>query len=196
MLSQPDGDRQMPRLLLVPVLSLGFLASTVQADEVLETIDAARAAYEKGDIQDTMEELAFAQQLVRELKTAGLAAFLPEAPDGWTREINSEMGAAMAMFGGGVGSEATYASGADRFKVTLMADNAMVQAFAGMLANAGLMGLGKRVRIGSEKFMDQDGELTGLVDNRILVQSAGAPVETMTPILEAIDYEALAGFAR
>ena len=51
-------------------------------------LDAARAAYEAGNIQDTLEELAYAQQLVREMKTAGLVDFLPDAPDGWTHAFD------------------------------------------------------------------------------------------------------------
>ncbi len=188
----------MSRFPLLPALvaCLGVSAATGHADEILDTIDAARAAYEAGNIQDTTEELAYAQQLVRDLKTAGLSAFLPGPPDGWSREIGADMGAAMAMLGGGVGAEATYTHGSDSFSVTLMADNAMVQAFAGMLGNAAMLAGGKRVRIGSEKFMNQDGELTGLVDNRILVQASGAPVETMLPLLESMDFEEMAGFGR
>lgn len=171
------------------------MPSIVAADEILETLDAARAAYESGDMQQALEELAYAQQLVRELKTAGLTDLLPAAPDGWSRAINTDMGAAMAMFGGGVGAEATYKSGQDSFTILLMADNAMVQGFAGMLGTAGLL-VGKQLSIGSQKFIEQEGELTGLVDNRILVQASGAPLEVMQPILEQIDFEAMAGFGR
>ncbi|MDV7142484.1 hypothetical protein R3X27_07290 [Tropicimonas sp. TH_r6] len=185
----------MFRFAVTIVALLGLAPFSVGADEVLETIDAAREAYEAGNMQDTLKELVSAQQLVQERKTAELTAFLPGPPDGWSREINTDMGAAMAMFGGGVGAEAVYASGKDRFTVLLMADNAMVQGFAGMLSGAGLM-LGKRIRIGSKTFMDQDGELTGLVDNRILVQSSGASVEVMRPILEQFDFDAMAEFGR
>lgn len=185
----------MNRIAFAAALALAMAPMAAHADEVLETLDAARAAYEGGNIQDALEELAYAQQLMREMKTAGLTDFLPAAPAGWTREINTDMGAAMAMFGGGVGAEATYASGKDKFTVMLMADNAMVQGFAGMLSGAGFM-IGKRVRIGSEKFMDQDGELTGLIDSRILIQASGAPIAVMQPILEQIDFEAMADFGR
>ncbi|RYH11798.1 hypothetical protein [Tropicimonas sp. IMCC6043] len=185
----------MSRIVLAAALALATVPLASRADEVLETLDAARVAYEGGNIQQALEELAYAQLLIREMKTAGLTEFLPNPPTGWTREVKTDMGAAMAMFGGGVGAEATYASGKDRFNVMLMADNAMVQGFAGMLSGAGLM-IGKRVQIGSEMFMDQDGELTGLVDNRILIQARGAPVEVMQPILGQIDFEAMAGFGR
>ncbi|PRY25506.1 hypothetical protein CLV78_102686 [Aliiruegeria haliotis] len=186
----------MLRKTLLPfALGVSLCAHTAVADEFLETLDAARVAYEDGNIQDTLEELAYAQQIVRDMKTAGFTDFLPPAPDGWTREINTDMGAAMAMFGGGVGAEATYAGNGESFNVTIMADNAMVQGFAGMLSGVGQL-MGKRVRVGSEKFMNQDGELTGLVDNRILVQASGAAVEVMIPVLEQIDFEAMGGFGR
>lgn len=182
-------------ILSAAIVSLAVAGGTARADEVLETLDAARAAYEAGDIQDTLEELAYAQSLVREMKTEGLTAFLPDAPDGWNREINTDMGAAMTMFGGGVGAEAEYSDDSESFKVTIMADNPMVQGFAGMLGGVGQL-IGKRVRIGSEKFMDADGELTALVDNRVLVQASGASVDVMKPILEQIDFEAMADYGR
>lgn len=185
----------MRSIFLATALAILMAPVAVRADEIIETLEAAREAYEGGNLQDTLEELAYAQQLVREMKTAGLTDFLPDAPDGWTREVNTDMGAAMAMFGGGVGAEATYSSGNDSFTVLMMADNAMVQGFAGMLSGMGLM-VGKRVRVGTEKFMEQDGELSGLIDNRILVQASGAPIEVMTPILEQMDFEALAGFGQ
>ena len=184
----------MKRIFFAVTLAL-MLPSVAEADEILETLDAARAAYEGGNMQQTLEELAYAQQLVREIKTAGLTDLLPAAPDGWSREINTDMGAAMAMFGGGVGAQATYSREKDSFTILLMADNAMVQGFAGMLGTAGLL-VGKQQSIGSQKFIEQEGELTGLVDNRILVQASGAPLEVMQPILEQIDFEAMADFGR
>ncbi|NDR59521.1 hypothetical protein [Aliiruegeria sabulilitoris] len=184
----------MKRVFLVTALAV-FAPAAASADEVLETLDAARTAYEAGKMQQVLDELAYAQQLVREMKTAGLTDLLPPAPDGWSRLINTDLSAAMAMFGGGVGAEATYSRGQDSFTILLMADNAMVQGFAGMLGAAGLL-VGKQLRIGSETFIEQEGELTGLVDNRILVQANGAPLDVMQPILEQIDFDAMAGFGR
>lgn len=185
----------MIRAFLVAAFASSATFSVALADEVLETLDAARSAYEAGKMQDALEELAYAQQLLRERKTAGLTEFLPAPPDGWTREISTDMGAAMAMFGGGVGAEATYSSGNDTFSVLLMADNAMVQGFAGMLSGAGLV-IGRQVPVGSQTFVEQEGELTALVENRILVQAGGATIEVMQPILEQIDFTAMGDFAK
>ena len=100
------------------------------------------------------------------------------------------------MMGGGVGAAATYEGDGHVLTITMMADNPMVQGFAGMLANAGLMGTGKRVRIGGERFLDQDGELVALIADRVLVQASRAPVEAMQPLLEQIDFDALGSFGR
>lgn len=183
---------RLPRLAAATALSLALcLPAATRADEVLDTIDAARAAFETGNVQATLDELAYAQQLVREIQAAELAAFLPEAPEGWSRNIRTDMGAALAMFGGGVGAEATYATGSQSFSITLMADNAMVQALAGMLGEAGLPEGAGRLIVGGETFLDQSGELTGLIDGRILIQASGAPSEVMVPVLETIDFAAM-----
>ncbi len=63
-----------------------------------------------------------------------------------------------------------------------------------MIGNAAVMGGAKLERVGRMKYMNQDGELSGLVDNRILIQAKGAPVEVMIPLLETIDVKALEDF--
>ncbi|TCO74206.1 hypothetical protein [Rhodovulum euryhalinum] len=186
----------MKRLACLAALAL-VPAAPVLADEVTDALTGATEAYEAGDVKLALEELAFAQQRMQAMKAEGLTAFLPPAPEGWTREIDTQMNAGLAMMGGGTGAEATYANGDASFVVTLMADNPMVGAMGAMFGNPMLMGAaGEIVRVGRQKFVDQDGELTTLVDNRILVQARGAGREVMLPVLEAMDYEGLAGFGR
>ena len=188
----------MFRLARVPAalaLSLA-LALPAQADEVEETIAAALEAYRAGDLNETAEELAYAQGLLQEMRAAGLSAFLPPAPAGWTREVDTEMSAGMGMMGGGSGAEATYSDGSDSFSITLMADNPMVAGLAGSLGALGMMGGGKRLRIAGERFIDQDGQIMAIIDDRILVQANGAATEVMVPVLETMDFGALAGFGR
>lgn len=175
---------------------LGLLALTHPslADEVTDTLSSALQAYEQGDIDYAMEELDYARQLLQDLSAQALTGFLPEPPEGWTREIAEEgMNAGLAFLGGGVGAEAVYASGNDQFTLTIMADNPMVAGFAPMIANAGLMGM-KMHRVGREKFYENDNQLITLVDKRILIQAEGASIEAMRPVLEAIDFKALEDF--
>lgn len=181
----------MKRILAVTALFLG--TATAQADEVSDTLESALSAYNEGDIQYALEELEYAKQLISEMKTDALSGFLPPAPEGWTLEVNSEMNAGLAYMGGGVGTEGEYSSEQHSFTITIMADNPMVAAFSGMIGNAGMMGA-KLERVGRMKYMNQDGELSGLVDNRILIQASGAPVEVMIPMLKQIDVKALEDF--
>ena len=178
---------------LILSATLAALPLSATADEVADTIRSALDAYESGDAQYAAEELAYAQQLLREMKAVGLTGFLPPAPDGWTREDDTEMTANMGFMGGGVGAKATYTNGSDRFEITLMADNPMVAAMGGMFANAAAMGI-RQVRVGRERFASQDGQLTALIGNRVLVQASGAAPEVMVPVLEGIDYAGLSAF--
>lgn len=178
--------------LATAALVIGFgLPAT--ADEISETLQSARDAYEAGDTTYALEELDYARQLLLALKTDALAGFLPDAPEGWTREINTEMNAGLAMMGGGTGAEATYAGDGKRMTITIMADNPMVGAMSGMIANAAMYGA-RVERVGREKFMIKDGEMTGLVANRFLVKANGGTPEEMIALVERIDFRALRGF--
>lgn len=187
----------MFRLSIATLATLSVLSAPAFADEIAETIQSALDAYTAGDIKYATEELAFAQQQLQALKTDGLSAFLPEAPEGWTRTINTEMNAGLAMMGGGTGTEATYQGTDQSFTLTITADNPMVGTFAAMFGNSVMMAsMGKITRVGREKFVDQDGSLTGVVDDRILIQAQGAPVDAMVPVLATMDFATLASFGK
>lgn len=164
------------------------------ADEVTDTLTSAMQAYEEGDIKYAIEELDYAKQLLQEMSAQELNGFLPEAPEGWTREIADSQQASMGLaMIGGTGTQATYSNGSDEFSITITADNPMIMAMGGMLSNAGAFGM-RIERVGREKFVNDEGELMALIGNRILVQASGADVDVMIPVLETIDFKALKGF--
>ncbi|MBV7409046.1 hypothetical protein [Maritimibacter sp. DP1N21-5] len=173
--------------------AIGLLATPLAADDVTDTLSAALQAYEDGDIDAAIEELDFAKSLLKAMQTVELGQFLPDPPDGWTREIDSDAGQGFAFIGGGAGTEAEYSNGTDRVTLMMVADNPMITAFGGMISNAAMLGM-KLERIGGQRFIVDDGEYTALVDDRILVQARGAGPEAILPLLEAIDYDALERF--
>lgn len=177
------------------LLALCLAGCPAVADEVTDAIDSALEAYGEGDFSYAAEELTFALQLLNEMKAGSLEAFLPEALDGWTRDIDPDGATGMGMMGG-IAASASYSDGSDDFSITVMADSPMVTAMAPMFANAALLTAGgaKMVRVGREKFIDQNGELTGLVGNRILVQASGDAREAIVAHLETMDFRALANF--
>lgn len=175
----------------------GFLAlpTTAFADEIEDALNAALEAYRDGDATFALEELDFARAKLQEMKADALTGFLPEPPSGWRREVDDDMGAGMAMLGGGSGAAATYypEGGGRGITITLMADSPMVAGMAAMITNAGAMGASIE-RVGRQKFAVQDEQMLALIANRVLVQAEGGDVETMTPFLEAMDFRALAGW--
>ncbi|WP_292024604.1 hypothetical protein [Maritimibacter sp. UBA3975] len=163
------------------------------ADEVTDTLSSALQAYEEGDISYAIEELDYAKSLMRAMKTTALEQFLPEPPAGYELEVDTDMGTGMAMMGGGVGTEGTYSNGSDRFSISIMVDNPMVTAFGGMLANAAMLGM-KVERVGREKFIVDDDEITGLIDGRILVRAEGGDSAIVMEALKTMDFKALSDF--
>jgi hypothetical protein len=187
-----NEDAYMTRLSLLFAATLAF-ATPASADEISDTIQSALDAYNEGDTTYALEELNFAIQQINALKKDSLAGFLPEALDGWTREIDDQMAAGMMAFGGGVGASAEYRNGTNDFTITYMADNPMVASMAGMLANPALTG-GKMIRVGRQKFVSQDGQMMALIGNRVLVQVDGDDADAITAHLETVDFKAMAGF--
>lgn len=181
------------RNMILVAAALAMSVSTAQADDITEALESAIQAYEDGDTQYALEELEFAKQLLQAMKTDELVQFLPDAPDGWSREVNTEMNAGLAFMGGGSGAEATYDGDGQSITITMMADNPMVAGMAGMIGNAGLMGA-QVERLGRQKFMIMEGEISGLVDNRILIQASGGDVDDMLELLETMDFRALGKF--
>ncbi len=196
MLARFASGRRHSAALAPALLALGLAAGAAtpaSADDVTDAIDNALAAYADGDIQETLEELAFATQLLNEMKASSLGAYLPPALPGWTKEDSADFGAGMAMFGGGTGAEATYSGPSGRFSITIISDSPMIVAMAAAFANPGMIG-GTLTRVGRERFVEQDGELSGLIDNRILVQASGGELSDMIAHLEQMDFRELEDF--
>lgn len=184
---------------ITPILAAAALSLPVQAtaDDITDALTAAITAYEAGDIGDALDEMAYAQQLLQALQAEGLSGYLPEPQDGWTREISDDAGSAMGFMGGGYMAEATYTGQDGSFSVTLMVDNPMVMQMGAMLGNRAMMAMmGDIVRIKGENFVNQDGELLGLLGGRVLVQASGGDPDTMTAHLEQMDFAALQTFGQ
>ena len=96
----------MHRPLTAAALAAALLPLPAMADDITDALNAAIAAYESGDIQDARAEIAYATQLLNDLQSEGLSAFLPEALDGWTREVSDDPSTGLGFRGGGRAAEA------------------------------------------------------------------------------------------
>jgi hypothetical protein len=186
----------MRRTMLAGALALGAVGPAA-ADAVEDAMAAALKAYRAGDMATAKEELDLAAALMDQAEAEGLAAFLPEAMDGWTKTESEASATPALMFGGGFSASAIYESAGDTVEIELFANNPMVAAMAPMLASPQLMaaaGEVRRVR-GQRYVVTPDGQAMALVDGRILVRVSGSASEnSRIAYFEAIDFEALAGF--
>jgi hypothetical protein len=182
---------------LAAAAALGLSTAPALADEFTDVLSSALQAYEEGDITIAREELDYAVTLLKEMKSESLSAYLPEPLPGWTREDAEGDGAgmAMAMLGGGTTAAAKYSNGTTDMTITLIANSPVVSSIGGMITGMASLGGGKPTRIQRTQFADNDGEMQGVIDNRILVSVSGqASVEDKTAQLDAMDFSALRDF--
>lgn len=185
----------MKRIVSLVLAASLALPVAARADEISDTLQSAIDAYNDGDVAYALEELDFARQKLMQLRSDAFQQFLPEAPEGWTRVVDNDMQAGLAMMGGGMGAGASYNSpdNSQYYSVTMMADNAMVATMGGMVANAAAMGM-KVERIGRQRVALNDGQAMALVNNRILITVEGKDEALLMDAMERIDFEALGDF--
>ena len=187
----------MKPIFLAATTALALTPGLSLADEVTDTLQAAIDAYKDGDVAYALEELDFARQKMLSMQANSFQNFLPDAPDGWFRDIDTEMAAGLAMMGGGTGVGAEYRNdgGSQYYSITMMADNPMVVSMGAMFANAAVMGM-RVERVGRQRVAIGDGQAIALIDNRILVQAEGDDEDMLLDVMGQIDFEGLSNFGR
>jgi hypothetical protein len=177
------------------VLAVSF--QPLRADEFEDVVADALEAYRDGDIDYARDEMNYAIGLLNQIKAEELAGFLPEPLAGWEREME---GAAsdgmMSMLGGGTAASAIYRRGDDEeFTITLTADSPMVSGMAAMFSGMASMGGTETARIQRTVFSVAEGEVQGVVGDKVLVQASGsAPADAMRAHIESMDLRALGEF--
>lgn len=189
--------REISGMRLAVVLGVVLLAGPVAADEFTDVVEEALEAYRAGDTAGARKDLDYAVKLLAEAKAKDLAALLPAAPAGWTREDGDAEGGgmAMAMFGGGTAASATYSRGSDTVELTVVTDSPMVSAVGAMVSGvASVAGVQTR-RIHRTAFGVTDGEMQGVIDDRVLVSASGSASEDdKAALIELMDFEKLSRF--
>ncbi|MEO0682004.1 MAG: hypothetical protein AAF192_16495 [Pseudomonadota bacterium] len=164
------------------------------ADEVEDALAAALEAWRAGDAETAKLEAEYAIAKMAEADAQGLSGFLPDAPEGWSRELQDPQAGA-ALFGGGLIAVADYRGAEGEMTVTLAADGPMVAGMAAVLGNPAAMGaMGRLVRAGRHRaVVTAEGEINALIAQRVLVRIDGnAPPATKLALFEAMDLDGLA----
>lgn len=181
---------------LISTLVLCTLPVAALADEVSDKLQSALDAYAQGDLKTATIDMTAATTALARVKQARIVALLPPAPDGWTLSVNEDYTANLALAGGGAGTEASYSDAqGNTLTVTFTADSPMMMGMAGMFMNEQLMAMmGTVVEFPGIKLLQQENTLSGILDQRIMVNISGLPLEQARPILEQIDFQKLATY--
>ncbi len=177
------------------VLAMGIVLPAA-ADEFDDVLDSARSAYRDGDVEAARSDLEYALKILTDLKAESLSAFLPPAPEGWTR-TDAEAGrggfSMASMLGGGSSAAARYTRGAEEFTLSLVANSPVVGAISAVVS--GMSSLGGSRRIQRTQFAVNDGDLQGVVNGKVMISASGdAPIDDMAAIIDLMDLRALGEF--
>lgn len=176
----------MMRPMFCPLLAVFLtLASTIsgRADEITDAIDAARKAYQAGDLSNAKQSLDLASQLIAQKNAEAFGMLLPEALAGWEAEPVQTAAVGTLGLGASAASRGYNKPNGDRIEVQITGDSALVVQYGSFLTNPLVAGaMGKIVMIGTLRALQtMEGDVFLVVGNKYLVavQGNGSPADKM-----------------
>jgi len=101
---------------LAAAMTLTLLVLSARADDVTDQLDAARKAYDTGELRGAIQALSFATARIQEKINDQLLKLLPEPLPGWQADAaQSEAGALRRWWPGPSSAEPTDARTAPRW---------------------------------------------------------------------------------
>lgn len=192
------------QLPLATALALTLVASSVLADEVTDQMDAARKAYDTGELRAAIQALSFATSRLQEKINDQLLTLLPEPLPGWQAEAaQSEVGGIAAMVAGTIISRTYRRDDGAEVELRLMADSPMMAMMAMMMQTPLLMQASQEMRVYTNRghqgmIQHADGsdvwEISLMIGNRVVVQAKGSGIPDQKPVeayLNAMDLAAV-----
>jgi hypothetical protein len=189
---------------LAAAMTLTLLVLSARADEVTDQLDAARKAYDTGELRGAIQALSFATARIQEKINDQLLKLLPEPLPGWQAEAaQSEAGGIAAMVAGTIISRTYRREDGAEVELRLMADSPMMAMMAMMMQTPFLMQASKEMRVYTNRgyqgmIQHTDGsdvwEISLMVGNRVVVQAKGSQIKDQRPVddyLNALDLAAV-----
>ncbi|WP_173974498.1 hypothetical protein [Magnetospirillum sp. LM-5] len=166
-----------------------MMAGVALADDVPAKLDAARAAYAKGDVARAARELEAVLTGLHQRLGKALAETLPAAMAGWQAEAPEIQGLSQA--GGGLSVSRAYAKGDSSLNATLILDSPAVDAAIGLFANPAARAGTRKVKVGPEDALlrydssTHAGEVTLVIGNRVLLEIEGDGITNGETLVDA-----------
>ena len=178
------------RILIIAVAVATAAIPALAADDILEAIDAARKAYQAGDMAGAKQSLDLASQLVGQKNAESLAALLPAALPGWKADKAETTSVGVTVFGVTSASRRYTGPGDCDVEVRITGDSTLVVQFAQFLINPTIAGaMGKLIRVGDQQALQtHEGSINMVVANKFLVTVDGsADAASKLAYAQAID---------
>jgi hypothetical protein len=189
------------------IAALGLAAAFIapaSADEVTDQLNAARKAYESGELRSAVQTLQFAVASIQEKINLSLLELLPEPLDGWNAdEPQAQSGGMAAMIAGTNLSRRYYRDDGAEVDISITADSPLLSMMTMMLSNPMLMQTDPGTRVythGGQRGMikhEKDSDVWGIslmVGGKIMIQVTGRGIKDQQDVeayLEAIDLAAI-----
>jgi len=190
-------------LRLLPALALVAAVSSARADDITDSIEAGKTAYEAGNYSEAITSFDFATQLIRQKKGAELKNYLPDAPKGWEAGEAQLETASGSVFGGGITASRSYTRDSKSVTIKIQSDSPLLQATMMVFDNSALMSAGSGMEQGVIKGQKviisfesgaTNGDIKAVVDRHYLVEISGNSVtkDDLMLLAKAFDYAKLA----
>ncbi len=189
-----------PLFLILLLLFAGSTSFAEEQDPVIQTIEQALIEYKKQNYSNAATNLDYASQLIRQKKGEALAAFLPEAMEGWTASEGKSQVTAASLFGGGLTAERHYTKDTATIDIEIVTDSPLLQPMIMMFSNPIFAASAGRFELingfkGVIKYQGNGGDINIVVNNRFLVTIKGdnTSEEELLYYAKHIDLKGLAG---
>ena len=167
------------RTTLIAVLTALMIFTALPAlaaDDILDALDAARKAYQAGDLASAKQSADLASQLIGQKNAESFVTLLPKPMAGWTADEAQTTSVGSTAFGASQARRTYTNAGGDHVDVQITGDSAIIAQLAPIMANPQFAGaMGKLVRVGSQRgIQNPQGDVHVMVNNKFLVVVTGS----------------------
>lgn len=193
-----------PLVLFITSLALTMTqASRLSADEITEQINTARDAYERGELQTSIQGLQFVIAAIQERVNSSLLQLLPAPLDGWTAEAPEVIAGGMATMIVGTQLSRKYSRPDDaHLEIKLTANSPFMPMMTMMFSNPLLLQSQANTRLythaGRRGIVKEDPsvkhwEISLMGEGNLLIQVEGTGIDKLEAeaYLKAIDIVAV-----
>ena len=195
-------EKIMYRTIIVLICLLCLSLTVASADEITDKLKTGSDLYTQKKYSESISEINYALQLIRQKHAEELAKYFPQALPGWTaQEVESE--AVAAIMGGMtmISKDYTKDSG-ESIQINMAIDSPLLASILMMFSNP-MFAMGNKIEtINGEKAVidydndDKSGDINIVIASKILftVEGDDVTLDEMKAYINAMDFGKLKAF--